>query len=121
AINPAAVEAQIHGGVVQGLGWALYEGMVFDDDGQLLTATLMDYTLPRAEMAPPIEVVLVEVASEQGAYGAKGIGEPCAIPGAAAVGNAIRDAIGVRINQIPIRPEVVARALWDQPVATAAD
>jgi CO/xanthine dehydrogenase Mo-binding subunit len=121
AINPAAVEAQIHGGVVQGLGWALYEGMIFDADGQLLTATLMDYTLPRAEMAPPIEVVLVEVASEHGAYGAKGIGEPPAIPGPAAVANAIRDAVGVRVNQLPIRPEVLARALWDEPAASAAD
>src|SRR5215217_4980433 len=53
AINPAEVEAQIHGGVAQGLGWALYEGMVYDRDGQLLTATLMDYALPRAEMVPP--------------------------------------------------------------------
>lgn len=121
AINPAAVEAQIHGGVVQGLGWALYEGMVFDADGQLLTATLMDYTLPRAEMAPPIEVVLVEIGSEHGAYGAKGIGEPPAIPGPAAVANAIRDAVGARVTQIPIRPEVLARALWDAPAASAAD
>ena len=61
AINPAEVEGQIHGGVAQGIGWALYEGMVYDSDGQLLTATLMDYALPRAEMVPPIETVLVEV------------------------------------------------------------
>jgi CO/xanthine dehydrogenase Mo-binding subunit len=112
AINPAAVEAQIHGGVVQGLGWALYEGMVYDEDGQLLTATLMDYALPRAEMAPPIETVLVEVPSEHGAYGAKGVGEPPAIPGAAAVANAIRDLTGARITSLPIKPEVVARELW---------
>jgi len=72
-------------------------------------------------MAPPIEVVMVEVPSEHGAYGAKGVGEPPAIPGPAAVANAIRDAVGVRVNQIPIRPEVVARALWDEPVASAAD
>ena len=101
AINPAEVEAQIHGGVAQGLGWALYEGMVYDSEGQLLTATLMDYALPRAEMVPPIETVLVEVPSEHGAYGAKGIGEPPAIPGAAAVANAIRDVTGRRILSIP--------------------
>ena len=105
AINPAEVEAQIHGGVAQGLGWALYEGMVYDSDGQLLTATLMDYALPRAEMVPPIETVLVEVPAEHGAYGAKGIGEPPAIPGAATVANAIRDVTGRRILSIPIRPE----------------
>jgi CO/xanthine dehydrogenase Mo-binding subunit len=120
AINPAAVEAQIHGGVVQGLGWALYEGMVYDKDGQLLTATLMDYSLPRAEMAPPIETVLVEVPSEHGAYGAKGVGEPPAIPGAAAVANAIRDLTGARITSLPIRPEAVARELWRNG-AVAAD
>jgi CO/xanthine dehydrogenase Mo-binding subunit len=120
AINPAAVEAQIHGGVAQGIGWALYEGMVYDADGQLLTATLMDYTLPKATMIPPIETVLVEVPSEHGAYGSKGIGEPPAIPGPATVANAIRDAAGVRVTTLPIRPEVLARALWESE-AMAAD
>lgn len=71
AINPALVEGQIHGGVVQGLGWALYEGLAFDDDGQLLTASLMDYSLPKANIVPEIEVVLVEVPSEHGAYGSR--------------------------------------------------
>ncbi|HEU5432133.1 MAG TPA: molybdopterin cofactor-binding domain-containing protein, partial [Thermomicrobiales bacterium] len=112
AINPTFVEGQIHGGVVQGLGWALYEGMTYDADGQLLTATLMDYALPKATMAPPIETVLVEVPSAHGAYGAKGVGEPPAIPGAAAVANAIRDAIGVRVEHLPIKPETLARAMW---------
>jgi CO/xanthine dehydrogenase Mo-binding subunit len=120
AINPAAVEAQIHGGVAQGLGWALYEGMEYDADGQLLTATLMDYALPRAAMVPAIETVLVEVPSEHGAYGAKGIGEPPAIPGAAAVANAIRDLTGLRMVSLPIKPEVLARQLW-QPTVSAAD
>lgn len=119
AINPAAVEAQIHGGVVQGLGWALYEGMVYNEDGQLLTATLMDYALPRAEMTPAIETVLVEIPSEHGAYGAKGIGEPPAIPGPAAVANAIRDLTGVRVVSLPIKPEIVARALWNESFAAA--
>ncbi len=54
AINPAAVEAQIHGGVAQGIGWALYEGMTYDAEGQLLTASLMDYALPKAATIPPI-------------------------------------------------------------------
>jgi CO/xanthine dehydrogenase Mo-binding subunit len=121
AINPAEVEAQIHGGVAQGLGWALYEGMVYDADGQLLTATLMDYALPRAEMVPPIETVLVEVPSEHGAYGAKGIGEPPAIPGPATVANAIRDLAGHRILSIPIKPETLAVALWEQGSMSAAD
>jgi CO/xanthine dehydrogenase Mo-binding subunit len=71
-------------------------------------------------MVPPIETVLVEVPSEHGAYGAKGIGEPPAIPGAATVANAIRDATGRRILSIPIRPETLAAALWDQS-SMAAD
>jgi CO/xanthine dehydrogenase Mo-binding subunit len=112
AINPALVEGQIHGGVAQGIGWALYEGQVFDADGQLLTASLMDYVLPKAEMIPPIETILVEVPSEHGAYGSKGVGEPPAIPGPATIANAIRDAAGVRVTSIPIKPETLANALW---------
>lgn len=108
AINPAAVEGQIHGGVVQGLGWALYEGIAYDQDGQPDAATLMDYALPRSTMSPNIDVLLVEVASDSGPYGAKGVGEPPAIPGAAAVANAIKDATGARLTSLPIRaPQVL--------------
>ena len=121
AINPAEVEAQIHGGVAQGLGWALYEGMVYDLDGQLLTATLMDYALPRAGMVPPIETVLVEVPSAHGAFGAKGIGEPPAIPGPATVANAIRDLTGHRVLSIPIRPETLMARLVEPELLSAAD
>lgn len=113
AINPALVEDQIHGGVAQGIGWALYEGMTYDTDGQLMTASLMDYAIPKAEMIPNIEIVLVEVPSEHGPYGAKGIGEPPAVPGPAVITNAIRDATGVRVTRIPVRPETMARAMDD--------
>ncbi|MDQ4043876.1 MAG: xanthine dehydrogenase family protein molybdopterin-binding subunit [Chloroflexota bacterium] len=111
AINPAAVEGQIHGGVAQGIGWALYEGIHYSEDGTPDASSLLDYTLPRAEMIPPIDVLLVEVESEHGPYGAKGVGEPPAIPGPAAVANAIRDAIGARITDIPIRPAAVLEAV----------
>lgn len=111
AINPALVEGQIHGGVVQGLGWALYEGLAFDESGQLLTASLMDYALPKAQHSPEIEVVLVEKASDLGAYGSKGVGEPPAIPGPATVANAIRDAIGARVTSLPMRPQTVIEAI----------
>lgn len=103
AINPAAVEGQIQGGVAQGIGWALYEGMPYDEDGQPRASSLMDYALPKADMVPPIETVLVEVASDAGPYGAKGVGEPPAIPGAAAIANAIKDATGARMTVLPIR------------------
>jgi CO/xanthine dehydrogenase Mo-binding subunit len=118
ALNPLLVEGQVEGAVAQGIGWALYEGLVFDDAGQLLSATLMDYTLPRADMIPPIETILVEVPSDLGPYGAKGVGEPPAIPGPAAIGNAIKHATGVRVDALPITPETLAEKLWS---ASAAD
>ena len=117
AINPSLVEGQVMGGVAQGIGWALYEGMEYDGEGQLVTASLMDYALPKAGMIPPIEVVLVQLPSVHGAYGAKGVGEPPAIPGPATIANAIRDAAGVRVTEIPIKPQVLARALWSAPAA----
>jgi CO/xanthine dehydrogenase Mo-binding subunit len=107
AINPAEVEGQIHGGVVQGIGWALLEGMQYDESGQPLTSTLMDYALPRSVDAPTITPLLVEIPSELGPYGAKGVGEPPVIPVAAAIANAIKDAVGVRLTEIPITSEQV--------------
>jgi len=111
AINPAEVEGQIHGGVVQGIGWALLEGMVYGEDGQLLTSTLMDYALPYSQDAPTITTLLVEVPSALGPFGAKGVGEPPVVPVAAAIANAIRDAAGVRMTQIPMTPERVFASL----------
>ncbi len=111
AINPAEVEGQIHGGVVQGIGWALFEGMAYDENGQLLTATLMDYALPQSQDVPPITPLLVEVPSALGPFGAKGVGEPPVVPVSAAIANAIRDAVGVRMTQIPMTPERVFASL----------
>ncbi len=111
AINPGEVEGQIHGGVVQGLGWALYEQMVYDEHGTLISGSLMDYALQTAEMVPPIDVQMVEVPAPDGPFGAKGVGEPPIIPGGAAIGNAIFDATGVRITELPAVPERVLKAL----------
>lgn len=111
AINPAAVEGQIMGGVTQGLGWALWERMVYDEQGTLLTGSLLDYAIPTALDVPPITPVLVEVPSPDGPFGAKGVGEPPVIPVPAAVANAIRDAIGVRLCELPMTAEKVRRAL----------
>jgi CO/xanthine dehydrogenase Mo-binding subunit len=105
AINPAAVEGQIHGGVVQGLGWALFEGLEHDENGQLLTATWMDYAMPHTFDIPNITTLLIEVPSGQGPYGAKGVGEPPVIPVAGVIANAIYDAVGVRVSELPITPE----------------
>ncbi|MGI8963031.1 MAG: xanthine dehydrogenase family protein molybdopterin-binding subunit, partial [Thermomicrobiales bacterium] len=83
----------------------------YDDDGQPDAANLMDSVLPRSTMIPNIDVILVEVASDDGPYGAKGVGEPPAIPGAAAVANAIRDLTGARMTSLPIRPPDVLAQL----------
>jgi CO/xanthine dehydrogenase Mo-binding subunit len=111
AINPAEVEGQIHGGVVQGIGWALFEEMAYDENGQLLSSTLMDYALPQSRDIPPITPLLVEIPSPLGPFGAKGVGEPPVIPVAAAIANAIRDATGVRMTELPMTPERVFAAL----------
>ena len=114
AINPAEVEGQIHGGVVQGIGWALFEEMAYDENGQLLTPTLMDYALPQSQDVPTITPLLVEVPSELGPFGAKGVGEPPVVPVAAAIANAIRDAVGVRMAQIPMTPERVFASIREE-------
>jgi CO/xanthine dehydrogenase Mo-binding subunit len=110
AINPLAVEGQMHGGAAQGIGWSLYERMVYDEGGQILTGTLMDYTIPRAEHTPQMETLIVEVPSPNGPFGARGLGEPPIISPGAAIANAVRNAIGVRVPDLPITPEAIYRA-----------
>jgi CO/xanthine dehydrogenase Mo-binding subunit len=108
AINPEGIKGQMMGGAVQGLGWALYERMVHNEEGQLLTGTWTEYTVPHADQAAPlIETVMVEVPSVHGPFGARGVGEPPVIPTAGAVANAIVDAVGKRPVDLPIRAEVV--------------
>ena len=114
AINPALVEGQIRGGVAQGLGWALHEAIEFSEDGQLVTGSLLDYTLPRAQHIPNIEIALVEIHSEHGPFGAKGVGEPPAIPGPAVIRNAIKRASGAKVSTLPMRPERVLAALQER-------
>jgi CO/xanthine dehydrogenase Mo-binding subunit len=114
AVNPAGIEDQIMGGVMQGVGWALYEQLAYDEGGQLVTASLMDYTLPGSHQAPlSIEPIIVEVPSQSGPYGVRGVGEPPVVPVAAAIGNAIREATGARLGELPMTPERVAQAIRD--------
>lgn len=111
AINPAAVEGQIIGAIAQGVGWGLYEQMVHDESGQMITGSLLDYVLPRAPVVPAVDTRLVEVPSPDGPFGARGVGEPPIIPVAAALANAIADATGVRPTELPITPERLWQAL----------
>jgi CO/xanthine dehydrogenase Mo-binding subunit len=111
AINPAGIEGQIQGGSVQGIGWALYEQLVYDDDGRLRTTTFADYDLPSVAETPPMEVIMLEVPAPDGPLGARGVGEPPVVPGAAAIANAIYAAVGFRPNELPITPERLSSAL----------
>ena len=104
-INPIIVDGQVHGGVAQGVGGALFEEMVYDETGQLLTGSLMDYAVPKADDLPLIETVHLEFPSPRNPLGAKGLGEGGAISPPAAIANAIEDALapfGVRITETPV-------------------
>ena len=112
AINPLVVRGQIMGGAAQGLGWALYEDLHYDDSGQLVTGSWMDYAVPHAQqVADVIEISLVELPSEMGPFGARGVGEPPIIATAAAVANAIADATGARLQNLPMKPPCILKAL----------
>jgi len=111
AINPLSVAGQMEGGASQGIGSALSEEMLYDDQGHLINGNLLDYRMPTTRDLPPIESIIVEVSSEEGPYGARIVGEPSIVAGAAAVANAVADAIGVRVTEAPITPERVLRAL----------
>lgn len=110
AINPLLVEGQMHGGMAQGLGFALHEAMIYDENGQLLTGSFLDYDLPQSDQVPTLEAIMVENPSPISPFGMRGVGEPPIIGGAAAVANAIRQAVGVRPTELPIRAEHVWQA-----------
>jgi carbon-monoxide dehydrogenase large subunit len=107
AIHPTIVEGQLHGGAAQGIGAGLLEEVVYDGAGQLVTGSLMDYAIPRADELPSFAVALDEHASVINDLGVKGVGESGAIPGAAAIANAVEDAmadLGVVIREAPVTP-----------------
>lgn len=111
AINPLMVEGQMQGGMAQSVGMALYEAMIYDDSGQLLSGTLLDYAMPQIDQVPNFETIFVENRSPHGPFGARGIGEPPIIGGPAAIANAIKNATNVRISDLPLSAERVWRAL----------
>jgi carbon-monoxide dehydrogenase large subunit len=115
-INPMIVEGQIHGGIVQGIGQALWEGALYDDSGQLLTGSMMDYALPKAEAFPNFELGMTETPTAVNPLGVKGIGETGTIASTPAVYNAVMDALaplGVAKIDMPLTPERVWRAIRD--------
>jgi aerobic carbon-monoxide dehydrogenase large subunit len=107
AINPAIVEGQLQGGAAQGIGAGLWEELVYDESGQLVTGSLMDYGIPKADQLPMLPVARLDHPSVVNELGIKGVGESGAIPGAAAIANAVEDAVadlGVTIREVPVTP-----------------
>jgi len=111
AIHPSYVEGQIQGGAAQGIGWALNEEYIYDSKGKMDNAGFLDYRCPVASDMPMIEAVMVEVPNPRHPFGARGVGEVPIVPPMAAVANAIRSAIGLRMPDLPMSPPKVRAAL----------
>ena len=110
AINPMAVEGQIEGGTVQGYAWATMEEMQYDEGGNV-NPGFVDYRVPTTADLPTVQSVIVEVEAPDGPFGAKGVGEPPITPTLATMANAVADAVGIRITELPMKPEKVVEAL----------
>ena len=111
AIHPSYVEGQMQGGVVQGIGWALNEEYIYDEDGRMSNPGFLDYRVPVASDVPMIEPIVVEVPNPNHPFGVKGVGEVSICPPMAAIANAVADAIGRRMQELPMSPPKVLEAL----------
>ena len=114
AINRTLVEGQMEGSLSMGLGEALFEEVKFDSRGRVINASLGEYRIPTSLDMPNVKSIIVESNEPNGPYGAKGAGEPSTVATGAAVRNAIHDAVGVWINDLPITPEKVLEAMNNQ-------
>ena len=115
-VNPMLVEGQIHGGIAQGIGQALTEGMVYSPEGQPLAGSLMDYAVPRSELMPDLVLDTMNIPSDTNPLGAKGIGSVSTVPAPVAIANAVLDALassGVRHLDTPLTPEKIWRAIQE--------
>ncbi|MGH7046761.1 MAG: xanthine dehydrogenase family protein molybdopterin-binding subunit [Stellaceae bacterium] len=122
AIHPSYVEGQIQGGVAQGIGWALNEEYIYDKDGRLENPGFLDYRCPVAPDVPMIDAVMVEVPNPRHPFGARGVGEVPIVPPMAAVANAIADATGIRLRDLPMSPPRVREAIdAHEPMRRAAE
>jgi CO/xanthine dehydrogenase Mo-binding subunit len=110
AIHPSYVEGQVQGGVAQGVGWALNEEYIFDRDGRMENSGFLDYRVPVASDLPMIDAILIEVPNPRHPYGAKGVGEVPIVPPLAAIANAVSQAIGVRMANLPLSPPAIVAA-----------
>jgi 4-hydroxybenzoyl-CoA reductase subunit alpha len=110
AINPSSVESQVEGSVVMGLGYSLFENLEFKN-GKVVNPNFAKYKVPRSGVIPPIETIMIETNDPQGPFGAKGMGEAALLPTAAAIANAVYDAVGIRLKELPFTPDKVIKAL----------
>lgn len=113
AINPQLARAQIEGGIVQGIGSALFEQLVMKE-GKVLNPSFVDYKIPAVSDVPEMTVDLVEVTEVTGPYGARGVGEAAMVPTAPAIANALYNALGIRVNTLPLTPEKVLKAIKEK-------
>jgi CO/xanthine dehydrogenase Mo-binding subunit len=111
AIHPSYVEGQMQGGVVQGIGWALNEEYVYNDEGRMLNASFLDYRMPTCLDLPMIETIIVEVPNPGHPYGVRGVGEVPIVPPLATIANAIAHATGARLYELPMSPPRVVKAM----------
>ena len=111
AIHPAYVEGQIQGGTVQGIGWALNEGYIYDDKGAMLNSSFLDYRMPTSLDVPMIDTVMIEVPNPKHPFGVRGVGEAPIIPPLPAMAIAVSNAIGVKMSHLPMTPDVILEAL----------
>ena len=111
AIHPSYVEGQMQGGTAQGVGWALSEEYFMSQDGRMLNSTFLDYRMPTSLDLPMIDTVIVEVPNPNHPFGVKGVGEASISAPLGAMANAIHDAIGVRICELPMNPPAIVRGL----------
>ena len=114
ALNPLAVEGQLEGSIHMALGYALCEDVKFDDKGKMLNPSFQDYKILSALDMPPVDSIVIETEDEHGPFGGKEAGEGLTIPTAPAIANAIYDAVGVSIRDLPITPEKILRALKEK-------
>jgi CO/xanthine dehydrogenase Mo-binding subunit len=111
AVHPSYVEGQMQGGSVQGIGWALNEEYFMGDDGTMKNSTLLDYRMPTSLDLPMIDTCIVEVANPGHPFGVRGVGEANIVPPLAAIANAIHDAVGARMQRLPMSPPAVWSAI----------
>jgi CO/xanthine dehydrogenase Mo-binding subunit len=114
AVHPSYVEGQMQGGTVQGIGWALNQEYFFTEDGTLANGSFLDYRMPTPVDVPMIETVILEVPNPRHPFGLRGVGEAPIIPPLAALANAIYQAVGVRMDRLPMSPGAILEALQRQ-------